>query len=977
LKPANILLQERKAAPEEQSAETTKSPADGKNGTRPKSPLSALRSPLFAPKITDFGLAKRLGGDVFQTQEGCVIGTPAYMAPEQAAGSGPAISPAVDVYALGVILYEFLTGRVPFLGKDSFDTLALVCSQQPAPPPRRLKPQIPRDLETVCLKCLEKEPHRRYATAQDLADDLRRYRGGEPILARPVSKVERTWKWARRNPISAALTATTAALVVAVAVVSTVAAVTLQRERTAIVKAEQDRKKAMVGALLTASSDKVPAMLDSLTSVADWAVPQLRARFDDADEDPARRLRAAIGLTVLGEPQTEYLMDAVADGQAAECRNLALAFRATQSPEMADRLLHQVRTNKNLRAQARYAILALDLGDPRGCEHMLAAASPDARSTLIEEFAVRHGDLAALPELLRASSGDTRSGLCIALGFSDPAALAADIRKSLTAVLLDLFQNAPDGASHAAADWALRKWKIPLPTVEPSRQPADGRRWYVNAVGMTMVGIEPGVLHAAPATVVFLTRRYFTGNCEVSRKQFQQFIDDPNYPAERKPASWGPDAAASPTDDCPANNATRESMFQFCNWLSEREGRSACYEKFGPGPNLWACDFAADGYRLPTEAEWDYAHRAGSNAEFFFGDDPKRMATWAWVNAFQTAPCGTVPPNRWGMFDTVGNVWELVWDRTYRNNNVLPVGVFFDRTGPEKGDDYVTRGGAFDAGSYNCRSSFRSQLWGGPNQSRGFRVVRNAAAGPPPPRTAEEESQRGIDGWTLVIAAQPTNAARYQSRGDLYASRERWREAGADFARALDLEPGNHWFGFCLGPLLLHSGDEAGYRAHCRRMLDRFADTADPNTAERIGKSCMLLPVAADDMKLIDRMSALAFSVGARSPYLKHFQLTRGLADYRAGRFDAALEQLRACQAGEGYPMGRAIHVLAAFTEAMAHRQLKHDAAALQAFERGRSLLESSVQGLRDGAAGIGWADVLIGLAIQEEARRALALPPR
>jgi WD40 repeat protein len=167
-------------------------------------PANVLLTAEGEPKVTDFGLAKKLDADDGLSQTGAILGTPFYMAPEQAAGKVRAVGPATDVWALGVILYECLTGQVPFKGTTSYETVQQVLTAEP-PPPRRLAPGVPRDLETVCLRCLNKEPARRYQSAAELADDLKRFLAGEPVAARPVGRVGRIWRWCRRNPAVAAL----------------------------------------------------------------------------------------------------------------------------------------------------------------------------------------------------------------------------------------------------------------------------------------------------------------------------------------------------------------------------------------------------------------------------------------------------------------------------------------------------------------------------------------------------------------------------------------------------------------------------------------------------------------------------------------------------------------------------------------------------------------------------------------------------
>src|SRR5271157_5902327 len=171
-------------------------------------PANILLTGDGTPKVTDFGLARRLEGDGGLTLSGVPVGTPSYMAPEQAQGKRQAIGPATDVYALGAILYELLTGRPPFRAESSTATLQQVLTDEPVSP-TRLNRQVPRDLTTICLKCLSKEPHRRYASAAALGEDLRRFLRGEHIAARRAGRLERLARWARRSPAAAALLAIT------------------------------------------------------------------------------------------------------------------------------------------------------------------------------------------------------------------------------------------------------------------------------------------------------------------------------------------------------------------------------------------------------------------------------------------------------------------------------------------------------------------------------------------------------------------------------------------------------------------------------------------------------------------------------------------------------------------------------------------------------------------------------------------------
>jgi WD40 repeat protein/serine/threonine protein kinase/tetratricopeptide (TPR) repeat protein len=209
LKPANILLAH---------VNTGQGPSAGQDEqTRP--PSSSSLSPVlpvvlsaFTAKISDFGLARF--GRAELTATGAILGTPSYMAPEQARGDNASVGVAADVWALGAILYELLTGLPPFRGVQVLETLKQVVEQEPVPPVR-LQPSIPRDLNVICLKCLEKHPARRYGSAAALAEDLRCCLDGRPIQARPVGRLERSWRWCRRNPAVASLLAAVALAMVA------------------------------------------------------------------------------------------------------------------------------------------------------------------------------------------------------------------------------------------------------------------------------------------------------------------------------------------------------------------------------------------------------------------------------------------------------------------------------------------------------------------------------------------------------------------------------------------------------------------------------------------------------------------------------------------------------------------------------------------------------------------------------------------
>src|SRR3989454_3108264 len=206
-------------------------------------PSNVLIDANDQPRLTDFGLARRLEGDSELTVTGQVLGSPNYMPPEQAVGKRGKVSRRSDVYSLGAMLYHLLTGRPPFVGEALTDTLEQVLNSEPVSP-RLLNPTVTHDLETICLKCLEKEPDKRYATAQALADELVRFLNHEPIHARPIMRAERAWRWCRRKPALANSLAAATVLLLAVLIGSPIALYRINQARKA------ELKRAEAGELL-------------------------------------------------------------------------------------------------------------------------------------------------------------------------------------------------------------------------------------------------------------------------------------------------------------------------------------------------------------------------------------------------------------------------------------------------------------------------------------------------------------------------------------------------------------------------------------------------------------------------------------------------------------------------------------------------------------------------------------------------------
>lgn len=873
-------------------------------------PSNILIDHDLEPHVTDFGLAKQIESAQALTLSGQIVGTPHYMAPEQAEGGKTALTTASDLYSLGAVLYELLCGQPPFQADTVLETLRRA-REEAVPLPRAQDSGIPRDLETIVLKCLRKEPGERYLSANALAEDLDRWLEGRPIEARPVRATERLIKWVKRKPVMAGLWGAVCGLVLLMAIAGPMMGLRQRKLRIGMERAELDARLELARSLEHAHPSSVPLIVSLLKRDGGSEIRQFLDEKLDEISDEALRVRYLSALAALGELRWDPLLAGLPTIPAEEGATLALALEA--DPVEGRRLLiDRFASSQEIGERNRVAILLLCLGDPGPAAEQLDLG-PDlsTRVDFIDQFSTWHGPFhRVVPQLREAHSSDFLSGLILCLGGLEPTSFPAEERSQLLSSLDSIYRKAPDPGVHSAAQWTLERLRGSLPML-PSNRDDSNREWYVNGQGITMVGVRPGIFVpfdytiSAPAIasrVMALTEDYLISSRVIMFSEFERVF---SLYAEKSGQNLNPGLLQHRKELLPIAGVPWWHSLLFCNVLSELEGLPPAYQ-LDLGERNVTLNPDSDGYRLPTEAEWELAARGGTETRFLTGPDAKHLPAYAQIFGDRLKGISVSRPNPLGLFDAYGGVWEYTLDRMPR-----PRGMQVNPMG-EIGTQHSIRGGSIDAGLfyYDCSHSI-SQDWNSTNY-RGFRVVRGAMG---------KSSQRLPQPLRQDLLKSSANSPTKQTflRSDLYLAKGLWQEWGALWDGVLSKSPANGRLAEHLVGLSAPHGqwDLAGrfgalafkQSGSTRHLLQAgLALARSPDRARYLEwrESLLAAPPSADDLLAVTRVAlihppfegldqspavqAFAKSInreGSNNPWTAHLQAKVAL------RFEGPEEALR------------------------------------------------------------------------------------
>lgn len=422
-------------------------------------------------KITDFGLAKKLDESEALTRTNTVMGTPSYAPPEQVHPESKPIDIRADIYSLGAVLYELLTGRPPFKAATTVDTILQVIREAPVPP-RALNSKLPRDLETICLKCLEKDPQKRYSTAEELGRELERFLAGESIQARPVGQMARLWRWCRRHPVVATIVCFVFLTLSLGAIAATSFAIHSKRLVERANKEQSERIQAQVESLLISNPQSVETILQNLKPFCEEIRPRLievraepiNAKGDSREEAARkqRRIRAALALLDEDPQQVDFLKEQMLSNGIAPREMLLIRDRLAEKwgKEIAKELWQRLKSPETRNRQQFPAMVALarfDSNNPLWKRY----ASPLAQA-LLETSSLSVG-------IWSQGLVDVKDHLLAPLLMTYQTSKNASYRRLATSLLLEHGGDRPELLSHMALDADPRQFELVFPKLKEHR----------------------------------------------------------------------------------------------------------------------------------------------------------------------------------------------------------------------------------------------------------------------------------------------------------------------------------------------------------------------------------------------------------------------------------------------------------------------------------------------------------------------------